>query len=131
MLSLIFTFLMLPFNPDYSVKGCSDNDIVILDEFQTILEYPNQIKPIFEDGSVKVRVSGSACRTYNAKVTVSFDIDENGKLVNYKQLAAFPRRVADRAVKRAIYGGKVIKSMYGTESIQVTVHYLQYKCVEP
>lgn len=77
---------MLPFNPDYSVKGCSDSEIVFLDEFQTILEYPNQIKPIFEDGSVKVRVSGSACRTYNAKVTVSFDIDENGNLVNYKTL---------------------------------------------
>lgn len=130
MISLLLAFSLLPFNPDYSVKGCSDNEIILLDEFQTILEYPSQTPAVFENGSVRVLgILSPYCNRINAQVTVSFDIDENGNLINYKTLKAEPNRVADREVKKAIYKGKVIESMYGAKSIQVTVHYLQYKSV--
>jgi TonB family protein len=128
MLSLFLALSILPFNPDYSIKGCTDSQIIVLDEFQTILEYSNQIPEIFEIGSVKLRgLISPTCNRINARVTVNFDINKNGKITNYKVIDSLPKRVADREVKKAIYRGKINESVYGLKSVQITVHYLQYQ----
>ena len=127
MLEMFLVLSLLPNTPEYAVRSCVDSNIVQLDEFKTILEYPKGTPLIFEQDSVQLRgIISPTCNRINAKVTASFDVDKTGRLVNYKTLEAKPIRVADREVKRALLNGKVIKAMYGKQGLTVTVHYLQY-----
>lgn len=131
MLSLFLALSILPFAPDYSIKGCTDSEVVVLNNFQTILEYSNQIPEVFDIGSVKLRgIISPTCNRINARVTVTFDIDKNGKITNFKVIDSLPKRIADREVKRAIYRGKTKKSVYGLKSVQITVYYLQYQTIK-
>lgn len=127
MLNMLLALSLLPFNPEYTIRSCVDNDIVVLNEFKTILEYSNGTPIVFEQSSIQLRgIISPACNRLNAKVTVSFDVDDKGRLVNYKTLEATPKKVTDREVKKALFKGKVIQDVYGKQALTVTVHYLQF-----
>ncbi|AIY66581.1 hypothetical protein [Pseudoalteromonas piratica] len=128
MYSLALALLLSLGSTEYGVKGCGDQSIEVLNEFQTSVEYLDSTPVIFEKGTLKLRgFLLGACSRINAKVQVEFDVSSNGEIENYKVIEAIPKRVADREVKRALYHAELLKSSFGSKKNKIIVHYFQFK----
>ncbi|WP_434952302.1 hypothetical protein ACRWQL_03065 [Shewanella sp. HL-SH4] len=128
MYSLALALFLSTSSIEYGVKGCGDQSIEVLKEFQTSVEYLGSTPTLFKKDTFKLRgfLSG-ACSRINAKVKIQFDISSKGEIENYKVFEATPKRVADREVKRALYHAEILKSSFGRKKNRIVVHYLQFK----
>lgn len=125
MLSLILLSSTIQFG---DTKGCSDNSIEILDPFETTIEYLAPQTQLFEDGSAVIKASMPAgCSVVNTESVLEFDIDELGRITNYRILTSNPIRVHDRAIKRALSEATVLKGSHGRLKNRLRVVYRMYK----
>ena len=128
MYALTLALLLSSSSIEYGVKGCKDQSIEVLNEFQTTIEYLGDTPTLFNEKAFKLRgFLLAACARINAKVEVEFDISPNGKIENYKVIESTPKRVADKEVKRALYRAELLKNSFGTVQNKVVVHYFQFK----
>jgi TonB family protein len=128
MYAITLALLLSSSSIEYGVKGCEDQSIEFLNEFQTTIEYLGDTPTLFNENTFKLRgFLLAACARINAKVEVEFDISPNGKIENYKVIESTPKRIADKEVKRALYRAELLKSSFGTVQNKVVVHYFQFK----
>jgi hypothetical protein len=128
MYSLALALFLSTSSIEYGVKGCGDQSIEVLNEFQTSVEYLGSTPTLFKKGTFKLRgFLLGACSRINAKVKIEFDISLKGEIENFKIIDATPKRVADREVKRALYHAELLESSFGSKKNKIIVHYLQFK----
>lgn len=118
--------LLLISSLELGTKGCADDTVVALNDFQTKIEYLTGNQNIFESLEIRAPMTPT-CMLTNAETVVEFDIDKNGNFVNYSVIDSFPHRVMDRNFKKAIYQAKLFQSSYGSSANRVKITFVMFK----
>ena len=128
MITLAFMVVLNSLPIEYGSKSCVDDNVEVIEPYMTVVNYLHETPILFTESSLRVRgLTSPSCQRINAKVQVTFDIDESGVILNYKTLNSTPKRIADREVRRAIKRATLNKKVYGLKDNILEVHYLQFR----